>query len=126
MGFMIALVLASVFLLIYDVRHDPGHWADVFETFVVTVFITEYLLRMWLYNDSRRILIERWEHAELVGVRFRLSSALWAMVSGSWLTWRRRWPSSTCWPSCPATGRCASCAFFCCSGCSSCSAMPAT
>jgi voltage-gated potassium channel len=77
---MIVLVLTSVLVLIYDVRHDPGPWAEAFEAFVVTVFITEYLLRMWLYNDSHRILIEHWEHAELVGTRFRLSSALWAMA----------------------------------------------
>jgi len=77
---MIALVLTSVFLLIYDVRHELGPWADAFEAFVVTVFITEYLLRMWLYSDSHQILIEHWEHAELVGVRFRLSSALWKVV----------------------------------------------
>jgi voltage-gated potassium channel len=79
-GSMIVLVLTSVFLLIYEVRHDLGPWADVFEAFVVTVFVTEYLLRMWLYNDSHRILIEHWEHAELVGTRFRLSAALWAVL----------------------------------------------
>jgi voltage-gated potassium channel len=79
-GVMIVLVLTSVFLLIYDVRHQPGPWADAFEIFVVTVFIIEYLLRMWLYSDSHRILIEHWERAELVGMRFRLASALWAVV----------------------------------------------
>jgi voltage-gated potassium channel len=79
-GFMIALVLSSVFLLIYEVRHDLGPWADVFEVFVVTVFIIEYLLRMWLYNDSHKILIEHWERAELVGMRFRLPPVLWAML----------------------------------------------
>ena len=57
-GAMVVLVLTSVFLLIYEVRHDLGPWADVFEAFVVTVFVTEYLLRMWLYNDSHQILIE--------------------------------------------------------------------
>ncbi len=77
---MIVLVLTSVFLLIYEVRHELGAWADMFEAFVVTVFISEYLLRMWLYNDSHLILIERWEHAELVGVRFSPLSALWAVA----------------------------------------------
>jgi len=79
-GFMIALVLSSVFLLIYEVQHDVGPWADVFEAFVVTVFTLEYLLRMWLYNDSHRILIEHWERAELVDMRFRPASVLWAML----------------------------------------------
>lgn len=79
-GVMIVLVLTSVFVLIYEVRHDLGPWADAFEAFVVTVFVIEYLLRMWLYNDSHTILIERWEHAELVGTRFRLLAALWAVA----------------------------------------------
>jgi voltage-gated potassium channel len=79
-GVMIVLVLTSVFLLIYDVRHQPGPWADAFEIFVVTVLIIEYLLRMWLHSDSHQILIEHWERAELVGLRFRLAPALWAVV----------------------------------------------
>jgi voltage-gated potassium channel len=79
-GTMIVLVLTSVFLLIYEVRRPLGFWADVFEAFVVTVFVTEYLLRMWLYNDSHQILIEHWEHTELVGTRFSLPSALWSVV----------------------------------------------
>ena len=79
-GTMIVLVLTSVFLLIYDVRHELGFWADVFEAFVVAVFIVEYLLRMWLYSDSHAIVIEHWEHAELAGTRFRPAPALWAVA----------------------------------------------
>jgi voltage-gated potassium channel len=79
-GTMIVLVLVSVFLLIYQVRHELGQWAEAFEAFVVTVFIIEYLLRMWLYSDSHAILIEHWERAEVVGERFRLLPALWAVA----------------------------------------------
>jgi voltage-gated potassium channel len=35
-SFMIVLVLASVMLLIYEVRHPLGAWADTFEAFVVS------------------------------------------------------------------------------------------
>ena len=77
---MIVLVLASVMLLIYEVRHPLGPWADLFETFVVTVFISEYLLRMWLYSDSHKILIEHWERAELMGLPFNGGAALWAVL----------------------------------------------
>ena len=78
-GGMIVLVLASVMLLIYEVRHPLGVWADAFEAFVVIVFVGEYLLRMWLFNDSHKILIEHWERAELIGLPFRPAAALWAM-----------------------------------------------
>jgi voltage-gated potassium channel len=79
-GFMIVLVLTSVFLLIYEVRHPLGAWADTFEAFVVTVFILEYLLRMWLYSDSHKLVIEHWERAELIGAPFRLTPVLWGVV----------------------------------------------
>lgn len=77
---MIVLVLVSVFAQIYEVRHDLGVWADWFEAGVVTVFVAEYLLRMWLYSESHRTLIEHYEHAELTGTPFRLAPALWAIV----------------------------------------------
>ena len=79
-SFMILLVLASVMLLIYEVRHPLGAWADVFEVVVVLVFASEYLLRLWLYNDNHKILIEHWEKAELMGLPFRPAPALWAIL----------------------------------------------
>ena len=79
-AFMIVLVLVSVMFLIYEVRHPLGFWADMFEACVVGVFISEYLLRMWLYNDSHKILIEHWERAELMGLPFRAGAALWAVL----------------------------------------------
>jgi voltage-gated potassium channel len=78
--FMIVLVLVSVMLLIYEVHHPLRPWADLFEAFVVLVFVVEYLLRMWLYNDSHTILIEHWERAELMGLPFRAGTALWAVL----------------------------------------------
>jgi hypothetical protein len=46
--FMILLVLASVFLLIYDVGHPLTATAALIEDFAVSVFIVEYLLRIFL------------------------------------------------------------------------------
>ena len=79
-SFMIVLVLVSVMLLIYEVRHPLGLWADVFEIIVVTVFFAEYLLRMWLFNDSHKIIIDHWEKAELMGLPFRPALATWAVI----------------------------------------------
>ena len=79
-SFMIVLLLSSVTLLIYEVRHPLGLWADVFEIIVVTIFVAEYLLRMWLFNDSHKIMIEHWEKAELMGLPFRPGAALWAIL----------------------------------------------
>lgn len=81
---MMLLVLSSVFVLIYDVKNDLGLFGRLFEGFAVTVFLTEYLLRLWLYNDSHRILIEHYERAELANAPFRLGPAFKDILSKKW------------------------------------------
>ncbi|MCU7915824.1 MAG: ion transporter [Candidatus Thiodiazotropha sp. (ex Gloverina cf. vestifex)] len=78
--FMIALVLSSVWVLIYEVKHDLGLFGDVFERVAVTIFIVEYLMRFWVFNDSHKVIIARYEKAEFVNEPFRLGSALWQAV----------------------------------------------
>lgn len=82
--FMVMLVISSVILLIFDVRNDIGFWGEAFEDLVVTVFIIEYLLRMWLWNDNRKIFIEQFERAELLGRRFSLWPSLRAVLGAKW------------------------------------------
>lgn len=75
--FMIVLVLSSVWLLIYEVKHDLGRISDLFEKVVVSIFILEYLLRFWIFNDSHKLIIEVYEKAEFIKQPFRLWPALW-------------------------------------------------
>jgi voltage-gated potassium channel len=75
--FMIVLVLSSVWLLIYEVKHDLGRFGDLFEKFVVSIFIIEYLLRFWIFNNSHKLIIEIYEKAEFIKEPFRLWPALW-------------------------------------------------
>ncbi|MGD2082012.1 MAG: NAD-binding protein [Chromatiales bacterium] len=82
--FMILLVLASVLLLVLAVRQDTGRFGLLFERFAVAVFIAEYLLRLWVYNDARRIVIEHYERAELLGVPFRPWHALREILAKKW------------------------------------------
>jgi voltage-gated potassium channel len=74
--FMILLVLTTVWMLIYDVKHDLGGFADLFEMIAVGIFITEYLLRFWIFNDSHKVIIERYERAEFINQPFQLWPAL--------------------------------------------------
>jgi voltage-gated potassium channel len=80
--FMILLVLLSVWLLIYEVKHDLGIVGDLVEMGAVGVFIIEYLLRFWIYNDSHKAIIERYERAEFINEPFRVWPALWHAVIG--------------------------------------------
>ena len=81
---MILLVLTSVFCLIYDVKSDLGLFGDLFDRVAVSIFLLEYLLRLWLYNDSDRILIDHYEQAEFINAPFRLGPALREVVSKKW------------------------------------------
>lgn len=69
---MIVLVISSVYLIIYEVKHDLGVFGRVFEWFAVSIFLLEYLLRLWLYSSSHKIIIEHYEKAEFVGKPFSL------------------------------------------------------
>ncbi len=81
---MITLVVSSVYLIIYEVRHDLGLFGELFEWFAVSVFLIEYLLRLWLYNSSHQIIIEQYEKAEFIGRPFSLWKALTAVFSAKW------------------------------------------
>ncbi len=82
--FMIMLVLTSVFVLIYEVQNDTGTMGRVFEMVAVGVFLVEYLLRLWLYNDSRHIIIEHYEQAEFLNRQFLLWPALKEVLRKKW------------------------------------------
>jgi voltage-gated potassium channel len=79
--FMILLVMLSVFLLIYEIENEPGPLSGWFEDFVVTIFITEYLLRAWLYSDNHKILIEQYEKSQYLGIKFSLRRPLGLLLS---------------------------------------------
>ena len=60
--FMIAVILSSVTLLVVDVKHHIPRWLDDLDLYLVTsVFIVEYIARMWIYSDIHKIIIEEYE-----------------------------------------------------------------
>ena len=82
--FMILLVITSVFMLIYEVKADLGSISVVFEAIAVTIFITEYLLRLWLYNDVHKIIISDYEKAEFIGLPYKLGPSIREIISKKW------------------------------------------
>jgi voltage-gated potassium channel len=71
-GTMICLVLLSVFLLIYEVDTRLTQIDQRFEQVLIALFIVEYLLRAWLYNDVHEIILEHYEKAAYLNSPFRL------------------------------------------------------
>lgn len=78
---MICLVMLSVFLLIYEVDNKLSINELRFEHFVISLFIVEYLLRGWLCSDNHKIILEHYEKAEYLNVRFPLGKAAKIIVA---------------------------------------------
>ena len=79
--FMICLVMLSVFFLVYNVEHTLNDAGEFFEQCVVFVFISEYLLRAWLYSDSHRIIIDEYEKSEYLNTTFSTYQTLKRIIS---------------------------------------------
>jgi len=74
--FMIFLVMLSVFLLVYEINEKFSKSGEIFEHFVMTIFILEYLIRGWLYSDTHKIIIEYHEKADYLNIPFRSTEVL--------------------------------------------------
>ncbi|WAK01979.1 potassium channel protein [Methylobacter sp. YRD-M1] len=74
--FMIGVVVLSVLLLLYEAEKAPDATALIIEQAIVGLFIVEYLLRVWLYNDSHKIILDQYERAEYLNIPFRLGGAV--------------------------------------------------
>jgi len=64
-GFMIFLVLTTVFILIYETKNELPFWIKIFEAFAMTIFIYEWLARLWVTSDFHLDIIENYEENEL-------------------------------------------------------------
>lgn len=61
--FMVVLVVFSVLFLLYEVKNPQGHpYMDAFIQLSLVIFILEYLLRLWIYSDSHKIILEFYQH----------------------------------------------------------------
>ncbi len=84
--FMMALVISSVGLLVYDSHEqvELGYWGRMFENFTVGVFILEYLGRFWLAGSLHETLIRDYEQAEELGQRWRPWRSFGKVLRAKW------------------------------------------
>ena len=64
-AFMIFLVLTTVFILIYETKNELPLWVKDYEIFALTIFIWEWLARLWVVSDIHLDIIENYENNEL-------------------------------------------------------------
>lgn len=81
---MIILVISSIVVLIYGVKNDLGLAGQLFEIFAVSIFLLEYLLRVWVYSDMHRSIIEHFEQAEFLDQPFRPGKAFREIAQKKW------------------------------------------
>lgn len=61
---MIFLILTSVTILVYEVRNTVPSWMDFYDIYIVsTIFLFEYLLRLWVHSDLHRYIVEKYEQS---------------------------------------------------------------
>ena len=78
---MICLILFSVFLLIYEVDIRLTRIDELIEQVLIALFIIEYLLRVWLYNDVHKIILAQHEKAVYLNSPFRWGEVIRLILS---------------------------------------------
>ena len=75
--FMILLILISVFVLIREVKHHINDTPLFFNNYVISfLFLTEYLLRLWVNTNVVKIIIEQDEKDTILMRKFHLKRVL--------------------------------------------------
>ncbi|SFV59086.1 cAMP-dependent Kef-type K+ transport system [hydrothermal vent metagenome] len=72
-SFMIILILLSVGILVYEVKHPVSDWVDYFDFYIVSfIFLFEYLARVWVYNDWNREVVSEYSESKFLNRPFSL------------------------------------------------------
>ncbi len=83
--FMIFVILSSVTLLVIDVKQHIPIWLDDFDLYFVTaIFIIEYLLRMWVFSDVHKIIIDAYEESNYFDKEIKLFSLFGMIFKDKW------------------------------------------
>jgi len=83
--FMILLIVSSVLILIYEVQHTLNDVQYIFNDYILSIiFIIEYLLRFWVYNDNSKIIIAEYEDSLYFERDFKLYNIMKKIVAKKW------------------------------------------
>ncbi|MDH5465457.1 MAG: NAD-binding protein [Thiovulaceae bacterium] len=80
--FMIFVVISSILLLIQEVNHVLPDWLLFYNYEIVTIiFIVEYILRLWIYNDIHRMIIKEHEKSGFLSTKLKLFSLFGKIIA---------------------------------------------
>jgi len=90
---MMSLIFISVFILVREVKFHVNDGWLFFNNYIISlIFLFEYLLRMWIYSDTTRIVIDQYEKDLFLQREFRLFHTL-GKVTASKLEYMRSIPA---------------------------------
>ncbi len=79
--FMMTLIFISVAILIAEVKSDVDKNILFFNTYIISIiFFIEYILRFWISSSVSKIIINRSEHAIMLGRKFSLWRAILKII----------------------------------------------
>ena len=82
-AFMIFLIITSILILIYEVQNSIPSWMDYYDIYVVSfIFLIEYILRVWVYSDIHKIIIDEYHKAKFLDKEFHVTKPLWRGIRG--------------------------------------------
>ena len=65
--FMIMLIISSVAILVYEVKHPVAPWVDFFDIYIVTtIFTLEYIARIWVHNSWHNEIVKEYSDAKFL------------------------------------------------------------
>ena len=74
---IIFLIVTSVFILVYEVKHPVPSWIDFYDIYIVSmIFALEYLLRLWVHNDISEEILSAYHDATFLDKPFRVAKPL--------------------------------------------------
>lgn len=79
---MMVLIAISIYILVRHVKHDISPELLFFNNIVISViFLIEYLLRLWVFSDGSKFIIEQYEHDLFLQRPFQWGRALRRIVA---------------------------------------------
>jgi voltage-gated potassium channel len=79
--FMIFLIVTSILILIYEVQNTVPEWISYYDIYIVSfIFLIEYILRIWVYSDIHKIIVDEYHKAKFLGKEFHILKPLWIGV----------------------------------------------
>ena len=65
--FMISLIVVSITILVYEVKNPVPDWVDFFDIYIVTtIFLIEYIGRVWVHNDWHKQVVKEVGEAQFL------------------------------------------------------------